>query len=70
MPVNIGVDEDNQVYNLTGHVEAIMEIMRILKANGVEWNNMIALRSNPVARQQVMAVVRKAAAQRAPQTPQ
>jgi hypothetical protein len=70
MPVNIGVDEDNQVYNLTGHVEAIMEIMRILKANGVGWDNMIALRSNPVARQQVLDVARKAAAQRAPQPPQ
>lgn len=70
MPVNIGVDEDDQVYNLTGHVEAIMEIMRILKANGVGWDNMIALRSNPVAWQQVMDIVRKAAAQRAPQPPQ
>jgi hypothetical protein len=66
LPVNIGVDEEDHVYNLTGHVEAIMEIMRILKANGVPWNNMVALRSNPAARQQVLDVVRKAAAQRAP----
>lgn len=70
MPVSIGIDEDNQVYNLTGHVEAIMEIMRILRANGVSWNNMIALRSNPSVRQQVLAVVRNAAVQRAPHSPQ
>jgi hypothetical protein len=70
MPANIAVDEDNETYNLTGHVEPLMEIMRILKANGVGWDNMINLRSNPTARQQVLAVVRKAAAQRAPQPPQ
>jgi hypothetical protein len=70
MPANIAVDEDNETYNLTGHIEPLMEIMRILKANGVGWDNMIQLRSNPAARQQILAVVRKAASQRAPQPPQ
>jgi hypothetical protein len=70
MPANIAVDEDNETYNLTGHIEPLMEIMRILTANGVAWNNMIQLRSNPAVRQQVLAVVRKAAVQWAPQPPQ
>lgn len=65
-PVNIGVDEDGEVYNLTGHVEPVMEILRILKANGVGWNNLSQLRANPAARQQVVDIVRKAAAQGAP----
>ena len=64
-PANIGIEEDNHVYNLTGNAEALMEILRILKANGVGWNELIRLRSNPAARQQVLAVVRKAAAQQA-----
>ena len=43
-----------------------MEILQILKANGIGLNNMIDLRSNPAARQQVQAVVRRAAAAQAP----
>ena len=42
-----------------------MEILQILKANNIGLNNMIDLRSNPAARQQVQAVVRRAAAQQA-----
>ena len=48
---------------------ALMEILQILKANGIGMNNMIDLRSNPAARQQVQAVVRRAAAQQAPAGP-
>jgi hypothetical protein len=40
-----------------------MEIMQILKANGVPMSGTIDMRSNPVVRQQVMDVVRRAAAQ-------
>ena len=47
-----------------------MEILQILKANGISMNNMIDLRANPAARQQVQAVVRRAAAaQRVPAAP-
>ena len=47
-----------------------MEILQILKANGISMNNMIDLRANSAARQQVQAVVRRAAAaQRAPAAP-
>jgi hypothetical protein len=47
-----------------------MEILQILKANNIGMNNMIDLRSNPAARQQVQAIVRRAAAtQAAPPAP-
>ena len=46
-----------------------MEILQILKANGIGMNNMIDLRNNPAARQQAQAVVRRAAAQQTPAGP-
>ncbi|HJT95725.1 MAG TPA: SHOCT domain-containing protein [Mycobacterium sp.] len=62
MPANFTIAEDNKTYDLTGQAEPLMEILHILKANGIGLNNMIDLRSNPAARQQVQAVVRRAAA--------
>jgi pyruvate/2-oxoglutarate dehydrogenase complex dihydrolipoamide acyltransferase (E2) component len=69
MPANFTIAEDNRTYDLTGQTEALMEILQILRVNGISLNNMIDLRSNPAARQQVQAVVRRAAAQQAPATP-
>jgi len=73
MPANFTIAEDNRTYDLTGQAVPLMEILQILKANGVGLNNMIDLRSNPAARQQVQAVVRRAAAaqpaQAAPASP-
>jgi hypothetical protein len=66
MPANFTIAEDNKTYDLTGQTGPLMEILTILKANGIGLNNMIDLRSNPAARQQVQAVVRRAAAQQAP----
>jgi hypothetical protein len=66
MPANFTIAEDNRTYDLTGQTEALMEILQILRVNGIGLNNMIDLRSNPAARQQVQAVVRRAAAQQAP----
>jgi hypothetical protein len=43
-----------------------MEILQILKANNVPLNRMVDIRSNPALRQQVQAVVRRAAEQQAP----
>ncbi|MGW0161148.1 SHOCT domain-containing protein [Mycobacterium sp. NPDC003323] len=64
-PATFSIAEDNQTYDLTGQVEPLLEILQILKANGIGMNNMIDLRNNPAARAQVQAVVRRAAAQRA-----
>jgi pyruvate/2-oxoglutarate dehydrogenase complex dihydrolipoamide acyltransferase (E2) component len=66
MPANFALAEDNKTYDLSGQAGPLMEILQILKANGISLNNMIDLRSNPAARQQVQAVVRAAAAQQAP----
>jgi Short C-terminal domain len=69
MPANFTIAEDNKTYDLTGQTGPLMEILGILKANGIGLNNMIDLRSNPAARQQVQAVVRRAVAQQAPAAP-
>ena len=69
MPATFTIAEDNKTYDLSGQAGPLMEILQILKANGIGMNNMIDLRSNPAARQQVQAVVRRAAAQQAPQPP-
>jgi Short C-terminal domain len=65
VPATFTIAEDNRTYDLSGQTGALLEILRILKANGIGMNNMIDLRSNPAARQQVQAVVRRAAAQQA-----
>lgn len=66
VPAQFTLAEDNRTYDLSGQVGPLMEIMQILKANGVPMNGMIDIRSNPAVRQQVMSVVRRAAAQQAP----
>jgi hypothetical protein len=68
MPATFTIAEDNTTYDLTGQTEPLLEILQILKAHNIGMNNMIDLRANPVAREQVQRVVRRAAAQRnAPQ---
>ncbi len=69
VPATFTITEDNRTYDLSGQTGALMEILQILKANGIGMNNMIDLRSNPAARQQVQAVVRRAAVQQAPAPP-
>ncbi|MGV0787128.1 SHOCT domain-containing protein [Mycolicibacterium sp. XJ2] len=66
MPATFTIAEDNRTYDLTGQAEPLMEILQILKANNIGLNNMVDLRSNPAARQQVQEVVRRAAAHQTP----
>ncbi len=66
VPATFTIAEDNRTYDLSGQTGALMEILQILKTNGIGMDNMIDLRSNPAARQQVQSVVRRAAAQQAP----
>ena len=66
MPANFTIAEDNRTYDLTGQAGPLMEILQILKAHHIGLNNMIDLRANPAARQQVQDVVRRAAAQQEP----
>lgn len=71
VPAKFTVAEDNRTYDLSGQSGPLMEILQILKANNVSVND---IRSNPGARQQVLAVLRKAAEQQvtaaAPAAPQ
>jgi hypothetical protein len=66
MPAQFTLAEDGRTYDLSGQAGPLMEIMRILKASGVPMNGTIDIRSNPGVRQQVMDVVRRAAAQQVP----
>ncbi|WP_077077597.1 SHOCT domain-containing protein [Mycobacterium numidiamassiliense] len=66
MPAQFTVAEDNRTYDLSGQAGPLMEILQILKANGVPLNRMVDIRSNPALRQQIQAVVRRAAEQQSP----
>lgn len=63
VPAEFTVAEDNRTYDLTGQAEPLMEILRLLKANGIPLNRMVDVRSNPALRQQLQSIVRRAAAQ-------
>lgn len=66
VPAQFTVAEDNRTYDLSGQAGPLMEILQILKANNVPLNRMVDIRSNPALRQQIQAVVRRAAEQQAP----
>ena len=66
VPAQFTLSDDNRTYDLSGQAGPLMEIMQILKANNVPMDGTIDIRSNPVVREQVMNVVRRAAAQQAP----
>jgi hypothetical protein len=66
VPAQFTLADDNRTYDLSGQAGPLMEIMAILKANNVPMNGSIDIRSNPAVRQQVMNVVRRAAAQQRP----
>lgn len=60
MPATFAIAEDDTTYDLTGQTEPLLEILQILKAHNIDMNNMIDLRANPIAREQVQTVVRRA----------
>ncbi|MCX8563465.1 SHOCT domain-containing protein [Mycolicibacterium mucogenicum] len=67
MPVRLTSEQDGRTYDLTGRAGPIMDILQILKVNGVPLEGIADLRSNPAVRQRVMDVVRRAtAAEREP----
>lgn len=69
VPAQFTIAEDNKTYDLSGQAGPLMEILQILKANNLPPNGVADLRSNPAVRQQVQAVVRRAAAQQAQAAP-
>lgn len=66
MPATFTLAEDNSTHDLTGQTGPLMDILGVLKANGIGLDTMVDLRSNPTARQQVQAIVRQAARQSGP----
>jgi hypothetical protein len=66
VPAQFTLAEDNRTYDLSGQAGPLMEILQLLKANNIPFNGTIDMRSNPALREQVQAVVRRAAAQQAP----
>ncbi|OBI95936.1 hypothetical protein A5660_08490 [Mycobacterium alsense] len=66
VPAQFTLAEDNRTYDLSGQAGPLMEILQVLKANGVPLDRMVDVRSNPALRQQIPAVVRRAAEQQAP----
>lgn len=66
LPAQFTLAEDGRTYDLSGQAGPLMEIMNILKSHGVPMDGTIDIRSNPAVRQQVMNVVRRAAAQQVP----
>lgn len=69
VPAQFTMSEDNKTYDLSGQAGPLMEILQILKANNIPLDRMVDIRSNPVLRQQIQAVVARAAAQQAQTAP-
>lgn len=68
VPAQFASSTDNRTYDLRGQVGPLMQILQILRANGIPMDGTIDIRSNPVVRQQVMDIVRHAASAQ-PATP-
>jgi len=62
VPAQFTMDEDQTTYDITGEAGPLMQILQLLHANRIPMTGNIDIRSNPVVRQQVMDIVRSAAA--------
>jgi pyruvate/2-oxoglutarate dehydrogenase complex dihydrolipoamide acyltransferase (E2) component len=69
VPAQFTIAEDNQTYDLSGQPGPLMEILQLLKANGIPLNRMVDIRSNPGLRQQIQGIVRRAAVQQSQAAP-
>lgn len=69
VPATVTLDSDGSTHDLSGQVEPLLEILRILKAHGIAPDGPIDLRDQPAARQQVQAVIRRPVAGAAQATP-
>lgn len=66
VPAEFTVDADHTTYDLTGQSGPLMDILRVLQANDIPVRGTIDIRSNPVVRQQVLEIVRRAGSGRPP----
>jgi hypothetical protein len=63
VPAQFTSTEDHQTYDLSGQAGPLMEILQIYKANNLPIAGTVDIRNYPAVRQQIMAVVRRAAAE-------
>jgi hypothetical protein len=63
VPAQFTSTEDNKTYDLTGQAGPLMEILQIYKRNNLPIAGTVDIRNYPAVRQQIMAVVRRAAAE-------
>jgi hypothetical protein len=63
VPAQFMSQEENRTYDLSGQAGPLMEILQIYKANNLPISGKVDIRSLPVVREQIMAVVRRATAQ-------
>lgn len=61
VPMQITSSEDHKTYDLTGQAGPLMEILQIYKASNLPISGTVDIRNYPAVRQQIMAVVRRAA---------
>lgn len=67
VPAKFTSSSQGREYDLTGQAGPLFEIMKVLKANGIGTDGVVDIRSNPVVRQQIDAILRKTeGAERAP----
>ncbi|GLE57728.1 hypothetical protein NJBCHELONAE_30370 [Mycobacteroides chelonae] len=59
VPAKFTSSSQGREYDLTGQAGPLFEIMKVLKANGIGTDGVVDIRSNPVVRQQVDAILRK-----------
>ena len=62
VPAQFTSDRDGRTYDLRGQAGPLMQILQILRANGIPMDGTIDIRSNPVVRRQVLDIVRRAGA--------
>ncbi len=64
VPAQFSLPEENRAVDLSGQAGPVMEILQILKANNIPLGQVVDVRSNPVVRQQVQAVLHRVAGAR------
>lgn len=57
------LDGDDRIFDLSGQIAPLMDILRILMAHGIGMKNLQDIHSYPAARQQVREVVQRTAEQ-------
>ncbi len=59
VPAKFTSSSQGREYDLTGQAGPLFEIMKVLKANGIGTDGVVDIRSNPVVRQQIDAILRR-----------